>query len=342
VILGGTGVLGRAIAARLLDAGWQVDVTGRTAAHVPAELAQAPGFAFLESDRGDARALRSAIGGGAELVVDCLAFTEADALTVAPFLADADAAVMISTKAVYVDEFGHHGNSLVKPVFPLPIRETDPTVAPGRGDASSRDGYGANRVAAENALLDSGLPVTVLRAGRVHGAGAARPREWAFLARALDGREQLALAHRGAGGDHPTAAANVASLVELAARHPQPRILNVADADAPTGLEIAQTIAAHVGHRFEPELLDDDVDPVYGAHPWDVVPPVVLDLGAARALGWEPATYAETVGAELDWLLEEHAQGRARYDDDPYFTPFLDYRLEDAYLLLRNLDKKVF
>jgi len=341
VILGGTGVIGRAIATRLLAAGWQVDATGRDAAHVPDELAQAAGFSFFPSDRTDARALRSVIGDGAELVVDCLAFTEADALTVAPFLGDADSAVMISTKAVYVDEFGNHGNSLVKAVFPLPIREVDATVAPGRGDATGRDGYGANRVAAENTLLDSGLPVTVLRAGRVHGAGAARPREWAFLRRALDGREQLALAHKGAGGDHTTAAANVASLVELVAGHPATRVLNVADEDAPTGLEIAQTIAAHVGHRFEPELLDDDVDPVYGAHPWDVVPPVVLDLTTARGLGWQPQTYAATVGAELDWLLREHELGHTGYADDPYFAPFLDYRLEDAYLLLRNLEKRV-
>jgi len=315
-------------------------VTGRDAAHVPDELAQASGFTFIASERTDASSLRSVVGDGAELVVDCLCFTEGDALTVAPFLADADAAVMLSTKAVYVDEFGNHGNSSTKPVFPLPIRETDATVAPGRGDPTTRDGYGANRVAAENALLDSGLPVTVLRAGRVHGAGAARPREWVFLKRAVDGREQLALAHRGAGGDHTTAAANVASLVELVARHPGARILNTGDADAPTARAVAETVAVHAGHRFEFELLDDDVDPKYGAHPWDVVPPVVLDLAGARALGWEPESYAVTVRAELEWLLREHELGlTARFDDDPYFAPFLDYRLEDAYLLLRSLEK---
>ncbi|MCL2516717.1 MAG: NAD-dependent epimerase/dehydratase family protein, partial [Microbacteriaceae bacterium] len=59
VILGGTGVIGRAIATRLLAAGWQVDATGRDAAHVPDELAQAAGFSFFPSDRTDARALRS-------------------------------------------------------------------------------------------------------------------------------------------------------------------------------------------------------------------------------------------------------------------------------------------
>ncbi|GAA4188435.1 hypothetical protein GCM10022288_14850 [Gryllotalpicola kribbensis] len=341
VILGGTGVIGAAVATRLLDAGWQVDATGRDAAHVPETLAQASGFTFVNSDRADARALRAVVGDGAELIVDCLCFTEEDALTVLPFLADADAAVMISSKAVYVDEFGNHSNSATKPVFPLPIRETDATVAPGRGDPTSREGYGANKVAAENALLDSGLPITVLRPSKVHGAGAARPREWVFLKRALDGREQLALAHRGRGGDHTTAAANIASLVEVAARHPSARILNAGDADAPTGLQIAEAVAAHVGRRFEFELIDDDVDPQYGAHPWDVVPPIVLDLSAARELGWQGETFAGTVGAELDWLLREHELGAtARFDDDPFFESFLDYRLEDAYLLLRSLSRE--
>ncbi|GAA4157177.1 NAD(P)H-binding protein [Gryllotalpicola daejeonensis] len=341
MILGGTGLIGRAVAARLLAAGWRVDATGRDAAHVPDDVAEASGFTFVNSDRGDARALRAVIGDGAELIVDCLAFTEADALTVAPFLADADASVMISSKAVYVDEFGNHGNSATKPVFPLPIRETDATVAPGRGDPTTRDGYGANKIAAENVLLDSGLPVTVLRAGKVHGPGAARPREWVFLKRALDDREQLALAHGGRGGDHTTAAANIASLVEVVAKHPAARILNVGDTDAPTGRQIAEAVAAHAGHRFEFELLEDDVDPQYGAHPWDVVPPAVLDLSAAQALGWQGKTFALAVGAELDWLLREHELGRtARFDDDPFFAPFLDYRVEDAYLLLRSLSRE--
>jgi len=342
VILGGTGLIGRAVATRLLAAGWQVDVTGRDAAHLPEDLAAAPGLAFSAIERTDARALRSLIGDGAELIVDCLCFTESDALTVAPFLGDADASVMLSTKAVYVDEFGNHGNSLAKPVFPLPLRETDATVAPGRGDPASREGYGANKIAAESTLLDSGLPVTVLRAGKVHGPGAKRPREWVFAKRALDGRDQLALAHRGRGGDHTTAAANIAALVEVVAAQPATRVLNVGDTDAPTGLQIAESVAAHLGHRFEPELLDDDVDPVYGTHPWDLVPPVVLDLSAAEALGWTGETFAATVGAELDWLLREHELGRTdALADDPYFAPFLDYRLEDAYLLLRSLERKL-
>ena len=38
VILGGTGLVGRAIALRLARAGWHVDVTGRDAANMPDDL----------------------------------------------------------------------------------------------------------------------------------------------------------------------------------------------------------------------------------------------------------------------------------------------------------------
>jgi nucleoside-diphosphate-sugar epimerase len=42
------------------------------------------------------------------------------------------------------------------PRFGGPIRETQPTVAPGDGDYATREGYGANKVAAEQVLLDRG------------------------------------------------------------------------------------------------------------------------------------------------------------------------------------------
>ena len=41
LIVGGTGSIGRATARRLLAAGWQVDLTGRNPARLPADLAAA-------------------------------------------------------------------------------------------------------------------------------------------------------------------------------------------------------------------------------------------------------------------------------------------------------------
>ena len=60
---------------------------------------------------------------------------------------------------------------------------------PGDMPYNSPQGYGANKVAAEQVLLDSGMPVTVLRPSKVHGEGAAPPREWYFVKRDADGHQ---------------------------------------------------------------------------------------------------------------------------------------------------------
>jgi NAD(P)-dependent dehydrogenase (short-subunit alcohol dehydrogenase family) len=85
VILGGTGVLGRAIAWRLISSGWAVDITGRTPGKMPAELANA-GARFLAAERRDAAALAEVIGAGADLLVDAACYTEADAEQLLPHL----------------------------------------------------------------------------------------------------------------------------------------------------------------------------------------------------------------------------------------------------------------
>lgn len=109
---------------------------------------------------------------------------------------------------------------------------------PGDMPYNSPQGHGANKVAAEQVLLDGDLPVTVLRPSKVHGQGAAPPREWYFVKRALDRRPTLLLAGHGRGADYPSAAVNIAALVEVVAERPGRRILNAADPDAPDGLRI--------------------------------------------------------------------------------------------------------
>ena len=185
---------------------------------------------------------------------------------------------MISTKAVYADGSGRHANSAVKPCFDGPVRETQQTVPPGD------EGYGQRKVAAEHALLDSGLPVTVIRPGLIHGEGARIPPEWVFVKRVLDRRPRIFLAGRGAGVNQPTAAA----LIEVVAAKPGGRILNGADPDAPSALEISRTIARLLGHEWEEVLLDEPAGPV-GRHPWQAPHPVVLDTSAAVSLGYVAA-----------------------------------------------------
>src|SRR5699024_11536508 len=130
---------------------------------------------------------------------------------VLPMLADVRSTVMLSGKAVYVDSAGYHLNSDTPPRFDGPITEDTPTMAPGDMPYDSREGYGANKVAAERVLLDSGHPVTVIRASKVHGEGALPAREWYFVRRILDGRPIVVLADRGRAVVHTTSAVNIAA-----------------------------------------------------------------------------------------------------------------------------------
>ena len=211
LILGGTGGIGLAAARRLLAAGWQVDLNGRDLSRLPGDVV-ADGARFFAADRGDAAGLGRTVGAGADLLIDCVCYTAADAASLLPFLPSVNSTVMLSSKAVYVDAAGRHANSKPGPRFAGPVPESQPTVAPSDAapDSAVPDsaaGYGAHKVAAEQVLLDSGAPVSVLRPSKVHGAGLRRPREWVFLKRVLDRRPAVLLAHHGAGQDHTCAAA---------------------------------------------------------------------------------------------------------------------------------------
>jgi nucleoside-diphosphate-sugar epimerase len=336
VVLGGTGLIGRAAARRLLGAGWDVTVVGRDRSRVPGDVAAA-GARFVAADRAESRQLAAALGAGADLLIDCLCFTAEHARSLLPLLDDVGSTVMISSKAVYVDAAGNHVNSAVAPEFGGLVRESRPTMIPREDiDYRSRDGYGANKVAAELVLLDSGHPVTVLRPSKVYGDGSATPDTWVFVKRVLDRRKVLVLARGGRGVDHPSAAANIAALIETVANNPGRRVLNSADPDAPSALDISRTVVGHLGHQWEEVLLDQRAPAELGLHPWDRVPGIRLDMSAARQLGYQPTgDYATTVTTELDWLVSIADRDPAQLPpgfDDEYFAPMLNYTAEDSYL----------
>ena len=336
IVLGGNGQVGAAVAARLAAEGWDVTSSGRTADRFPAELREA-GVRFARSDRYAATDLRELLQSGADAVVDCVGYTAAHARMLLPSRPVIGSLVFISSRAVYVDDRGRHANSDEPPDFGGPVTEGQPTLAPADIDYNSREGYGPNKVAAEHVLLDSGMPVSVLRPARVHSAGAGRPREWAFVRRVLDGRRHLLLAHGGRGANHPTAAVNLAALVAFCAARPGTRILNSADPDVPDGLEISRIIAGHLAHEWTEVLLDETAPAGLGDHPWNTLPPFTLDTSAAERLGFVPAgSYAETVRAGIDWLVRAarsgNPDGPLPSADDPYFRPFFDYPAEDAWL----------
>ena len=336
LILGGTGAIGVATALRLRARGWDVTVTSRDPAHVPPPLAVA-GVRHVVGERGDAPHLAAVLGAGADLLVDAACYDAAHARAVAPLLRDVASVVMISSKAVYVDDAGRHANSAEPPRFAGPIHETQATLRPDARALGAGASYGGAKVAAEEVLLAGGAPVSVLRPSKVHGAWSRQPREWIFVRRVLDGRDVVLLRGGGRGADHPSAAANVAALIETVARVPAARILNVADPDCPTVGQIAQAVAAALGHAWR--VIDVPVADAsaVGRTPWDRDPPVRLDTQAARALGYQPAgDYATTIPEELDWLVATARQpdGSAWLPGpgDPFFAPLLDYASEDAWL----------
>ena len=347
VILGGTGVVGSAIARHLAPRNWQVAVIGRDQRRMPADLTEL-GVRFAACDRTDITGLRSLLGlGGHDLLVDCLCFTASDAAGLLDLAGGVGSTVMISTKAVYVDDLGNNVNSVAPPRFPQPITEAQTVMAPGIGDPMIGEGYGSHKVAAERTLLDSDLPITVIRPSKIHGPGGRQPREWFFVKRCLDRRSTVVLAREGSSVDHTTAAANLAALVEVVAHNPGTRILNSANPDAPSALDISRTIAHQLDHEFEEHLLGPDADPMLGFHPWLTTYPIVLDTSAAEALGYTPAgDYTETVAAAVEWMARAastDSDGGAIIPgiDDDWFAGLFDYDREDRHLAQQLADRRV-
>lgn len=333
LILGGTGAIGRATASRLLEAGWDVHVTGRDSRHVPVEIVDRGG-SFITADREDPVALAAAMGTGADLLVDCLCYTASHATALLELARDATATVMISSKAVYADDSGNHTNATIAPHFAGPIVETQATVEARDVDYRTRDGYPACKVAAERVLLDSALPVTVIRPSKIHGVGAAPPREWVFVKRVLDRRSTAFFANRGVSVDHTTAAVNLAALIEVIAARPGSRILNCGDPTAPSTLEISRVIRECFGHVWREVLLEGDTE--LGHYLWEAPSPLVLDMNAARELGYTAVgTYEETVTAEVEWLLSLATRGDDGFELPGVDGPLVDYTAEDRFLARR-------
>jgi hypothetical protein len=92
-----------------------------------------------------------------------------------------------------------------------------------------------------------------------------------------------------------------------------------------------------MAHKWTEVPLDETAPADLGDHPWNTVPPFVLDTSAAERLGFVPAgSYAETVTADIDWLVRAARAGDPASvlppPDDPYFRSFFGYDREDAWL----------
>ena len=311
-ILGGTGQIGRAAAARLAERGFDVTLAARSD---PGDLEHR----FVLVDRGEPGSLEAAVG-EPDVLVDVIPFTRADAEQVVALAGRVGSVVAISSAAVYGWEN-----------LPVPIPERHPTVEPGDDD------YATRKRAVELTLLDSReLRATIVRPGAVHGPYARQAREWYFVKRALDGRRVVVLAHRGASRFHTTSVANLAELIRLAAERPGRRVFNCGDPRPPTALEIGRAVGAAMAHEWTEVLLPGEEQGGVGDHPWNVSHPFVLDMVEAEIeLGYRPVTsYPRAVRATVDWLVEatRDRPWEEVLADASRMAPLFDYEAEDAHL----------
>ncbi|HYD44581.1 MAG TPA: NAD-dependent epimerase/dehydratase family protein [Phenylobacterium sp.] len=329
VIIGGSGQIGRAVAANLLDHGWSVVCAQRHPDDLPAELRGRVDVVAL--DRNEESPAR-AVGQGADLLVDTVAFTAAHAAQLLELAGDVGALSVISTGSVYADAAGRtldEARETGFPQYPVPIREDQPRTAPGPAT------YSTHKVALEDALLDAWpRDLTILRPGAIYGPGCRSPREWWALQRLLDGRAKIPLAYGGASRFHTSATANVAELVRIAAGQPGVRVLNAVDPEALSVAELVRAIMRATGRSAELLLIPGPPEGLFGMSPWSIPGPVVLDMAAAEALGYAPVTdYAGFVGETCRDLIGR-AEGRPWREAFPGLAPYpaamFDYQAEDA------------
>ncbi|MFF3262061.1 NAD-dependent epimerase/dehydratase family protein [Streptomyces sp. NPDC002932] len=335
-VLGATGQIGRAAVRSLVEDGWTVTAASRGGGR---DDRWDDGVRTVALDRDEEGALAAALGDGCDVLVDMVAYGGQHARQLTDLADRIGSAVVVSSGAVYADEHGRsfdtQGEPDGSPRYPVPIPESQPTVEPG--DST----YGTRKIQLERDLLAAGeaLPVTLLRAGAVHGPYCRSPRELYFVKRALDGRARRVLAYGGTSRFHPLHSSNAAELIRLAALRPGSRVLNAADPQAPTVAEIGEAVDAVLGRETETVLIAGAAPPEgVGLSPWAAPHPIVYDLSAAeRELGYRPVTgYAESLPETVEWITAQLA-GRDWTDAYPamarsYGTGLFDYAAEDAWL----------
>jgi len=327
VLIGGTGLIGRAAARALAEDGWEVVAVSRSGT-LPEGLAEL-GVQAVAADRADDEQLRAALGSGADVVYDSVAMNREHGEQLNGLEGLAGSLVVISTASVYADGEGRafDGEGGEPPRLPMPILETQPTAEPGDGT------YSMQKAALEQTLLHGPLPTTLIRACAVYGPGMKNPRELFFVKRAFDGRRRVALAWQGESRFHTVSVRNLAELIRLAAAQPGDRVLNGGDPDPPSTLEICHAIGNALDYEFEPVLLPADEF----SNPWGVPAssPLIVSMEAAeRELGYRPVTtYPEAVGETCAWLVGELEDGRTW--EGSYIEGSLDYAAEDEVLAAR-------
>lgn len=300
LIIGGSGQVGKPAAQRLLAAGWDVTVANRR------EGVAVAGAQSVQVDRQDDAAVDALLGRGFDVVVDLLAFRSTHSAQLLRNAGSIGSLVVMSSAAVYQDDQGRTVQGVTTPetapAFDAPLDEIARTVEP---DTTT---YSGCKRAVEIALLQSGIPTTVLRPAGIHGPYSPQPREWFYVRRFLDGRDVALLGYQGRSAFHPVSANNLAEMIVLAAQKPGAGILNAADPGLPDEREIVAAIAEAMG-RSVTQVLIDGMAPI--ASPWSLPTPFLLSTRRAEdALGYKPVeTYRQSVKNDVESIIDEHDRG---------------------------------
>jgi nucleoside-diphosphate-sugar epimerase len=335
LIIGGSGQIGQATCSALARDGWTVVCAQRDCRRMPVELT-ALGVSAVTLDRARPGAVASVMGPGIELLIDTVAFDESHARQLLEVQSDVGAFVVISSASVYRDERGRTLDEAGVSGFPLlavPIGEDQPTVAAGPRTYSTR------KVALEETLLEkTSRPVVFLRPCAIHGPGSRHPREWFFVKRILDGRRVVPLAWNGESRFHTSATANIAELIRIVSVSPRTQVLNIADPEAPTVLEIGDTIADAYGYAWRLAGFDGPPFANVGASPWSIPRPFVVDMSRAEALGYRPVVSYSAAAAAACRSAEAAARAGVAFPD--YLATMFNYPAEDRFIREHQLLRK--
>ena len=300
LVLGGSGFIGGAAVRRLRARGAEVRTFHRGEG------------ADVRGDRAELPRHRDALARlGPDVVVDAIAFTEADAAAlVETFRGVARRTVVLSSQDVYAS----YGRLLgLEPGAPegIPSKEDAPLRAtrfPYRAKASGPQemAYAYEKILVEKAAAaDPALPATILRLPCVYGPGDRHHRVGQILGRLESGRPFLLDRAKARWRWMRGSVRNVAEGIALAVLEPRAagRVYNVGEEPAPTEAEWVRSIARAAGVEAEIREVAREELPAEFAEPFDFAHDLVADTRRIREeLGYREVDDPEAaVRAAVAW-----------------------------------------
>lgn len=309
----------------LVDKGYEVTVGSRTETSLD-------GSRHVQIDRADDDDFVRATAGDHDLFVDIVAFNERHARQLMRLEGRVASLVVVSTAAVYADAGGKSWLES-KMASGHPITETDPVVVP----VPDGSDYAGGKVAIETTLLNSDLPVTILRPRAIFGPGDQASREWWFVKRVVDGRETVLLADAGRGTFHPVSSSNVAEVIAAAGERPGRRAVNCGDPSPKNIRGICSAVAGVMEHEWDVVDIGTSPGETLGVTPWTTPHSIVMDVSVAgQELGCSgTVSYEASLEKTIGWLLEATEGGpwqEALPTAATYYGNLFDYEAEDVFL----------